>query len=373
VVPGSAAPRLMGRKRSVNSHLPPRMRKRVRHAKAYYYYDAGGKPRREIPLGSDYVTAVQRWAELEMEGRERVVQLVTFRVAAERYCLKILPRKAARTQRDNLVELAKLYEFFDAPPAPLDELTPRNIRQYLDWRTNNGTKATTRANRERALFSHIWNFAREEGLTEKPNPCAGVHGYREAGRDIYIEDEVYTAIYKAACRPIQDAMDLAYLTGQRPADTLRISQAHVRGDVLEIRPGKTQGSTGTKIRLRLVDAAGQPNALGKLVARLKSQAEAHPVHSLQMIQNEKGQALSHQALIKRFRKARTEAAKAAKGAALRREILAVQFRDLRAKAGTDKAEAADPRRAQQQLGHASVVMTEKYIRGRKGDLSDPTK
>jgi hypothetical protein len=258
MVPGSAAPRLMGRKRSVNSHLPPRMRKRVRHAKAYYYYDAGGKPRREIPLGSDYVTAVQRWAELEMEGRERVVQLVTFRVAAERYCLKILPRKAARTQRDNLVELAKLYEFFDAPPAPLDELT-------------------------RALFSHIWNFAREEGLTEKPNPCAGVHGYREAGRDIYIEDEVYTAIYKAACRPIQDAMDLAYLTGQRPADTLRISQAHVRGDVLEIRPGKTQGSTGTKIRLRLVDAAGQPNALGKLVARLKSQAEAHPVHSLQML------------------------------------------------------------------------------------------
>jgi integrase len=78
-------------------------------------------------------------------------------------------------------------------------------------------------------------------------------------------------------------------------------------------------------------------------------------------------------MIKRFRKARETAAASAKRAPLRREILAVQFRDLRAKAGTDKAESADPRRAQQQLGHASVVMTERYIRGRKGDLSDPTK
>lgn len=164
-----------------------------------------------------------------------------------------------------------------------------------------------------------------------------------------------------------------HLTGQRPADTLLISQAHIRADTLEIRPGKTQASTGTKIRLRLVDEKGQRDGLGILVDRLKRQAEVDPVHSLLLIQNEQGQALSHPALIKRFRKARTEAAKAAKGSALRREILAVQFRDLRAKAGTDKAEAADPRRAQQQLGHASVVMTEKYIRGRKGDLSDPTR
>lgn len=349
------------------------MRKRVRHAKAHYYYDAGGKPRREIPLGSDYVNAVQRWAELEIEGRERISHLVTFRVAAERYCLKVLPRKAARTQRDNLSELRNLYAFFDAPPAPMDELTPRHIRQYLDWRTKNGTTATTRANRERALFSHIWNFAREEGLTDKPNPCAGVHGYRESGRDVYIEDEIYTAIYKMACRPVQDAMDLAYLTGQRPADTLRISQAHIRSDVLELRPGKTQDSTRAKIRLRLVNELGHRNALGTLIDRLKRQAEAHSVHSLLLIQNEQGQALSHQALIKRFRNARSAAAKAAKRSAMQREILAVQFRDLRAKAGTDKAEAADPRRAQQQLGHASVVMTERYIRGRKGDLSDPTK
>jgi len=53
---------------------------------------------------------------------------------------------------------------------------------------------------------------------------------------------------------------------------------------------------------------------------------------------------------------------------------AFQFRDLRAKAGTDKADAsADIRQAQRQLGHSSVVMTETYTRKRKGDRVTPTK
>ena len=354
---------MMGRHRSRNQNLPPRIRVRHRGSRKYYYYDAGGKPRREIPLGSDYLTAMQRWAELEIEGRERATQATTFKAVAEQYVKRVLPRKAARTQRDNLAELDHLHAFFSDPPAPLDEITPHHVRQYMDWRTDHGARATTRANRERSLLSHIWNFAREQGYTDRPNPCAGVRGYRERGRDVYVEDDVYTAIYEAACQPIKDAMDLAYLTGQRPGDTLRISRAHIRDDVLEVRPSKTGG----KIRLRVV------GELAALIERLKRQAEAHSVHSLHLVQNEHGQALSHQSLIKRFRKARDAAAKSTKRESLKAEILATQFRDLRAKAGTDKAEAADPRRAQQQLGHASVVMTERYIRGRRGDLSDPTK
>lgn len=35
------------------------LRKRIQKSgKAYYYFDAGGKPRKEIPLGDDYVLAV---------------------------------------------------------------------------------------------------------------------------------------------------------------------------------------------------------------------------------------------------------------------------------------------------------------------------
>lgn len=51
-----------------------------------------------------------------------------------------------------------------------------------------------------------------------------------------------------------------------------------------------------------------------------------------------------------------------------------QFRDLRAKAGTDKAESSgDIRQAQKQLGHSNITMTETYIRERKGSKVTPTK
>lgn len=43
------------------------------------------------------------------------------------------------------------------------------------------------------------------------------------------------------------------------------------------------------------------------------------------------------------------------------------MRDLRAKAGTDKAESScDIMQAKDQLGHTTVVMTEQYIRKGKG-------
>jgi integrase len=48
-------------------------------------------------------------------------------------------------------------------------------------------------------------------------------------------------------------------------------------------------------------------------------------------------------------------------------------RDLRAKAGTDKADSTDLREAQQQLGHKSVKTTEIYLRAGAGDRVTPTK
>lgn len=117
-----------------------------------------------------------------------------------------------------MTELAQLYKFFDAPPAPIEQITPQHVRQFMDWRKD----APVRANREKALFSHIFNKAREWGYTAAPNPCAGVKGFTERGRDAYIEDVTYKAVWDAADWPTRDAMDLAYLTGQRPADVLKM-------------------------------------------------------------------------------------------------------------------------------------------------------
>jgi len=51
-----------------------------------------------------------------------------------------------------------------------------------------------------------------------------------------------------------------------------------------------------------------------------------------------------------------------------------QMRDLRAKAATDKEESTgNIREAMDQLGHTTVVMTEHYIRNRKGKKVTSTK
>lgn len=349
----------MGRKPSKNLNLPPRMRARPqRSGTIYYYYDTGEKPRREIPLGKDFALAVKKWAELEIDAKPRHLDIITFRYAAERYLRDVLPLKAPRSQRDNIKELAKLYEFFDNPPAPLDQIQPINIRQYMDWRKD----APVRANREKALFSHIFNKAREWGLTDRTNPCAGVAGYREKGRDTYVEDEVYQAVHAAADQPLRDAMDLAYLTGQRPADVLAIAQNDIRGGALHIRQAKTD----TKLRIAI------KGELAPLLARIDERKAGKKIQALKLLVNEEGRPLTYSALRSRFDRARERAAAA--NPRLASDIHHFQFRDLRAKAGTDKTESTgDIRMAQKQLGHASVTMTENYVRDRLGTISDPTK
>ena len=85
----------VGRRPTKHLNLPSRLRARtLPSGRTYYYYDTGEKPRREIPLGSDYALAVKKWAELEIDARPRHAEIVTFRYVAERYQREVLPTKA---------------------------------------------------------------------------------------------------------------------------------------------------------------------------------------------------------------------------------------------------------------------------------------
>lgn len=61
-------------------------------------------------------------------------------------------------------------------------------------------------------------------------------------------------------------MDLAYLTAQRPADTLSMHEADALNEFLQV----SQGKTSKKLRIRLT-VAGVLNDLGALVERLIEQ------------------------------------------------------------------------------------------------------
>lgn len=340
----------MGRRPTKNLHLAKGMRARVRGSKVWYYFDTGGKPRKEIPLGCDYAMAVKKWSELQMIDKPRHQDIITFRYVAERYVKEVIPKKAPYTQTVNMREIRRLYAFFDNPPAPLEKIEPIHIRQYLDLRVG------VCGNREKALFSHIWNKAREWGYTNLSNPCAGIKGFKETGRkNVYIEDSVFSAVYNAASQPLRDAMDMAYLTGQRPADVLKMIDSDVIEGMLTVK----QNKTGAKLRISV------QGELALLLQRIGARKQGYKIHSFQLIVDDHGKRLNRDTLRYLFDKAR-------EAAGIDKALF--QFRDLRAKAGTDKAESSgDIRQAQSQLGHSTVAMTETYVRARKGNKVTPTK
>lgn len=360
----------MGRRPSKNSNRPKGMRARVQRSGAiYYYYELGGETRKEISLGSNYVEAVRKWAELEAAPPIAVAKVVTFRYACEMYQKKYLLENAPKTREDKLRQIEVLLEFFNNPPAPLAEIKPIHIKQFMSWRVQRtqeamrkkelqveGHEGRVAANREKSLISHIWNAARAEGLTDLPNPCAGIKSFREFGRETYVYDEAFQAVWEKADVPTREAMDLAYLTGGRPADLLKIDETHLREGSIEVR----QNKTGHKLRIAI------EGKLATVIERIKARKRviSGVVVSTRLIVNEEGQPLGKYALRFRFDAARTAAGIGGDD---------FQFRDLRAKAATDKTDKTkDIREAQQQLGHSSVVMTENYVRKRRGRKVMPT-
>lgn len=158
------------------------------------------------------------------------------------------------------------------------------------------------ANRELALLSDVWNLAREWGYTDLPNPCRGLRRNTETPRDFYADDEVWRAVYVEGPQEFQDAMDVAYLSGQRPEDVVAISERHIVNDGLMVK----QGKTGKFLRIELTDAeTGMRNQLGHLVDRLR----ARPVrHRLKLHYTVIGKPLTRPMLRTRFEDARAAAA-----------------------------------------------------------------
>lgn len=286
---------------------------------------------------NDRAEALRRWAQREGVKEDDSTRL--FSVIAKRYVREVYLLKSVRTRKDNDKELVHLLRVFGHMPIEL--IAPMHIREYHDIR---GQAAKVRANREKALFSHIFNKAREWGYTTAPNPCQGVKGFKETGRDRYVTDEEFERVKAHAHFTVADAMDLALLTGQRPADVLKIKRTDIRDGALWIVQNKTGARLGIEIMGELAAVIDRINA------RPRQAISAH------LIQDETGQPLSVFALRSRFDKAR-EAAK-----------VNFQFRDIRAKAATDTGDLAH---AQKLLAHKNRDMTEHYVRRRLGERVTP--
>ncbi|MFC0349385.1 tyrosine-type recombinase/integrase [Undibacterium danionis] len=277
------------------------------------------------------------WAELECKVVDPEDK--SFSVIGQRYLREILPTLKAHTQRDYI----QYFKLLDAVFGELaiDSIRPFDIAEYLRVR---GETSKVRANRERALFSTIFNHARSWGYTDVTNPCIGIKGHREKARDRYVSDTEYLAVYSVAHPTVQDAMDLALCTGQRPADVLKILETDISDGNLIV----TQNKIGKK--LRIVIEGELANVIERIMAKPRDKVNKA------LLQDPDGKGLSYYALRSRFDKAREKAG------------VSFQFRDLRAKTATDTENLAH---AQSLLGHKNRNTTEIYTRHRIGDLVKP--
>jgi integrase len=339
----------MGRKRSsAKSSALPRYVYRLRRT---YFFRSPLPPRKWISLGSDLSRALAHYAVLlsanSEEQRGSHSSLVEACVAIDtrlrptlkdlwdRYEVLALPEKAPVTSSGNRGEVVHLLAVFGS--VAVDDISAVDVRKYLDLR---GAVAPVRANREIALLSHMLNRGREWGLVTVPNPCAGVRKFAERGRDRYVTDEEYLAVWQAGDALVRDVMALAYLTGQRPQDVFSITVDQVLGDVIPIFVKKTK----QRIRLEI------SGALKLLIDDLKQRFRKPG--ALTLLVNEKGEAATANMFRFRFDHAREAAG------------VEFQLRDLRAKNASDTEDLSV---AQKRLAHTSRAMTEHYVRIRQGE------
>jgi integrase len=167
---------------------------------------------------------------------------------------------------------------------------------------------------------------------------------QHATRDRYVTSEEFEKVKEHAHFTVIDAMDLALLTGQRPADVLKLKRTDIRDGALWIVQNKTSARLGIEVTGEL------KTVIERINSRPRSAISAH------LIQDEKGQPLSYYAMRSRFDKARMLAK------------VSFQFRDIRAKAATDTGDLAH---SQKLLAHKNRDMTEHYVWSRVGECVRP--
>jgi hypothetical protein len=321
----------------------PRLRVHVRKgAKGQiwpsYWYD--GRPGPDIPLGNDYQEALKRWSELH-ERKPRISG--TLLEAMESWEKEALPSYSnTETRKSYARQLQNIKPVFG--PATWDQIGMPQLKGYLKART-----AKTQGNRELAVLSIIWNYARGEGLTKLPWPAAGMEKSkwknRESPRTVEVTDALFAAVYSTASSMLRDAMDLASATGLRLTDcrTVQIPP----GDVLRVRSSKTWKNAEFSVP--------ESPVLSSLVTQRRMRSTSH----LLLLTTTTGRPVSARMLRDAWDEAREKAAQA--HPELADELRAMYLRDMRKRAADL---AGSLQEASDLLQHSSKAVTARHYTSR---------
>jgi integrase len=301
-----------------------------------WWFDMRGTGEKDIPLGTDYAKALEQWDDLYHKRKRIAGTLEEAFVAWEK---EELPKRQKETARGYAKSLKIIRPVFG--PARWDQISLKTLKDYLRQRT-----AKTQANREVALLSVIWNWARTEDLTKIPYPAHDMKRAKwmnkESAREREISDEAFEAIYAQADDVLRDALDVATATGLRVRDVLALRLSDVRGVRLVVGASKTRKKAEFDINASPV--------LQRVIEdrRLNKTAE----HLFLLAHGKK--PVSEGMLNRRFAKAR-------KAAAVEHpEVANLVLRDMRKRSAQL---AGSVEEASRLLQHSSLSVTRKHYTG----------
>lgn len=309
--------------------------KKLRQKGHAYYFDAGGKPRRWIALGSDVVEAMRRYKVLiaDKAPSGTVSEILRAHVLAV----------AGTVAPSSLVQYRSWAKHVEAVCGDVqaDTVTQADILQYLDLCPR------TSGPGEIGLLSAAYRRAMRGGRLVF-NPCVGARSDRpKPKRTRYITDAELHAIIGNATPLLAIAIELAYCTALRVSDLLKLRwDDFVDGGVVATKKtGQRQRFTVDENMQALLDRA---RALQTKVA------------SVNVLATRRGQPLNQKTVWRWW----TDTCKLA-------GVEGAVWHDLRAKAGTD-ADALG-RDATALLGHSDQATTRVYLRGLKINTIEPMK
>lgn len=331
----------MGRRRSVNKHLPANMQ--LKHG-AYYFVKAGKWTR----LADSYGPALVEYAKY-VGSRPEVLKVKDalwgaiehartrkHKAPASPATLVSYRHSAARLERD-FGHMA------------LEDLEPEHVVRYV---VNGGT---VQHNRDKALLSIAYTYARVLGGYRGPDPTKGLQvRVEEKPRDRYVTDAELDKIISVASPKLACIARFIELTGMRQGDALRVKVADLDDDGFTYYNSKSKRWQGLEwspeLRTCVADAKRLWRGFGRVWLFESKPKGKHASRGLGPYTPSGLRAL--------WRVARTKAG-----------LQDVRLHDLRAKSASD---AGSDEEARQRLGHADGKVTRRHYR-RKMVRSKPTR
>lgn len=261
----------------------------------------------------------------------------------------VMPRHAAKTQRDELARGRVLAEAF--LEFGVDQVQAKHVAEFL-----RALRAKPRThNLYRAQLRELMRYAIERGL-RLDNPVEHIRTMPERARGRYITDSELRRIKVAAMtgddglRTRSGAMvccliDMAYLTGQRISDLLALEWSAITDRGVEFEPAKTRQRTGVRVLIEWTPK------LRDVERRLRDLRKARRGFAPQVFTTQDGKAYTYWGASSAWRRAVRRAG-----------VPDAHFHDLRAKALTDK-EAREGMTAARLMGaHSTETQTADYVR-----------